>query len=187
MKIFFDFEFTGLTMKTTPISLGMVTEDGHKFYAEFTDYDKAQCDEWINENVINKLLYNDDVFYFENDEVGKKIIIKNDKQRISDSVHEWLKQFKNIEFWGDCVAYDWLLMTDLLGMGKPMRKFPNNFISYQAFDVFTALKLNITEFKKNRHELLELDKNESQHNSLYDAEITKMVYDKFVAKKNNVS
>ena len=41
MKIFFDFEFTGLTMKTTPISLGMVTEDGHKFYAEFTDYDKA--------------------------------------------------------------------------------------------------------------------------------------------------
>ena len=65
MKIFFDFEFTGLTIKTTPISLGMITEDGHKFYAEFNDYDKSQCDEWINENVISKLLYNDEFFYLE--------------------------------------------------------------------------------------------------------------------------
>jgi len=105
MKIFFDFEFTGLTMKTTPISLGMITEDGHKFYAEFTDYDKDQCDEWINDNVISKLLYNDDILYFENDKDNKKIVIKNDKKSISESVHQWLKQFKDIEFWGDCVAY----------------------------------------------------------------------------------
>lgn len=185
MKIFFDFEFTGLTIKTTPISLGMITEDGHKFYAEFNDYDKSQCDEWINENVISKLLYNDDLFYFEQEDKGKKVIMKHDKQRISESVHEWLKQFKDIEFWGDCVAYDWLLMVDLLGMGKPMRKFPNNFTSYQAYDIFTVLKLEYHNPKKNRHEILNI-KNTNQHNSLYDAEITMKLYDRFVKKTTNL-
>jgi len=185
MKIFFDFEFTGLTMRTTPISLGMITEDGHKFYAEFRDYDKTQCDHWINDNVISKLLYNDEMFYLENDIENKKIIIKNDKKAISDSVHEWLKQFKDIEFWGDCVAYDWLLMTDLLGMGKPMRKFPNNFTSYQAFDIFTVLKMEYYNPKKNRHEILGIE-NIGQHNALYDAEVTMKLYNRFV-KKNNES
>jgi DNA polymerase III epsilon subunit-like protein len=185
MKIFFDFEFTGLTMRTTPISLGMITEDGHKFYAEFRDYDKTQCDDWINDNVISKLLYNDEMFYLENDIENKKLIMKNDKKAISDSVHEWLKQFKDIEFWGDCVAYDWLLMTDLLGMGKPMRKFPNNFTSYQAFDIFTVLKMEYYNPKKNRHEILGIE-NIGQHNALYDAEVTMKLYNRFV-KKNNES
>jgi DNA polymerase III epsilon subunit-like protein len=183
MKIFFDFEFTGLTMKTTPISLGMITENGHKFYAEFNDYDKTQCDDWINDNITSKLLYNDEMFYFENDIENKKIVIKNDKKAISDSVHEWLKQFKNIEFWGDCVAYDWLLMADLLGMGKPMRKFPNNFTSYQAFDLFTVLKMKYHNPKENRHEILGIE-NTGQHNALYDAEIAVKLYDKFVKKIN---
>lgn len=185
MKIFFDFEFTGLTMKTTPISLGMITEDGHKFYAEFTDYDKEQCDEWIKDNVISKLLYNDDILYFENDRENKRVVIKNDKKSISESVHQWLKQFKDIEFWGDCVAYDWLLMVDLLGMGKPMRKFPNNFTSYQAYDIFTVLKMEYHNPKKNRHEILGIE-NHSQHNALYDAGITMKLYERFVKKTNNL-
>ena len=32
---FIDFEFSGLHMKTTPISIGIVTDSGYKFYAEF--------------------------------------------------------------------------------------------------------------------------------------------------------
>ena len=55
MRLFFDMEFTGLRQNTTPISLGIVSEDGKKFYAEFTDYDESQCDDWINENVICNL------------------------------------------------------------------------------------------------------------------------------------
>lgn len=52
LKLFFDTEFTGLHKNTTLISLGIVSEDGKKFYAEFQDYDREQCDEWIKENVI---------------------------------------------------------------------------------------------------------------------------------------
>lgn len=40
MKVFWDFEFTGLHQHTTPISLGCITEDGQTFYAEFVDFDK---------------------------------------------------------------------------------------------------------------------------------------------------
>ena len=57
MKLFFDTEFTGLHQHTTLISLGIVSEHGDKFYAEFIDYDKNQVNEWIRENVINNLKF----------------------------------------------------------------------------------------------------------------------------------
>ena len=40
MKVFFDTEFTGLHRNTTLISIGLVSEDGRTFYAEFNDYDR---------------------------------------------------------------------------------------------------------------------------------------------------
>jgi oligoribonuclease (3'-5' exoribonuclease) len=177
--IFIDFEFTGLHIKTTPVSIGLVTDCGRKFYAEFNDYDKTQCDEWINENVINKLLFNNHIHYLENNEEEKIINIKNDKKTISESLNFWLKQFKNIEFWGDSVSYDWLLFIDLIGMGKTMRKLPNNFESYHAYDISTVLKIKYHKPKENRHKILGIE-NINQHNALYDAEITMKLYEKFV-------
>lgn len=56
MNLFFDCEFTGLNRSTTLISLGIVAEDGRKFYAEFADYDRSQCDDWIRTNVIANLI-----------------------------------------------------------------------------------------------------------------------------------
>lgn len=55
MKLFFDTEFTGLRKDTTLISIGIVSEDGRKFYAELTDYNENQCNKWINENVVKNL------------------------------------------------------------------------------------------------------------------------------------
>ena len=52
MNLYFDTEFTGLRKDTTLISIGIVSEDGRKFYAEFTDYDESQCGDWIKQNVI---------------------------------------------------------------------------------------------------------------------------------------
>ena len=42
MKIFFDTEFTGLHKNTTLVSIGMVAENGHTFYAELNDYNHNQ-------------------------------------------------------------------------------------------------------------------------------------------------
>ena len=180
MRIFIDTEFTGLHKNTTLISIGLVTEEGHKFYAEFNDYDKSQCDDWINENVISKLKYNDVQVFFEADTEDKTTFAKNTKERISAILHMWLRQFKKIEFWGDVIAYDWVLFMDLLGMGAPMRNMPKNFTSYQAFDIFTALKMKGINARENRHVLLGLDDKINQHNCLYDAETIKMLHEKYV-------
>lgn len=177
MKIYFDTEFTGLHKNSTLISVGLITEDNHRFYAEFNDYDQSQCDDWIKEHVISKLKWNDRDVYIHVDTETKTSWAKNNKENISNLLSLWLKQFKKIEFWGDCVAYDWVLLMDLIGMGKPMRKMPQNFVSYQAGDVFTLLKIKGVNSKENRHKLLGLDDGKSQHNSLYDAEITKKVYE----------
>ena len=58
-KIFFDTEFTGLHQNTTLISIGLISECGKTFYSEFTDYDKSQLDDWLQENVINNLIIQD--------------------------------------------------------------------------------------------------------------------------------
>ena len=52
MKLFFDTEFTGLHKDTTLVIIGIVAENGQRFYAEFSDYDESQCDDWIKENVL---------------------------------------------------------------------------------------------------------------------------------------
>ena len=56
MRLFFDMEFTGLRQNTTPISLGIISEDGKKFYAEFIDFDWEQVNDWIQENVLDNLI-----------------------------------------------------------------------------------------------------------------------------------
>lgn len=56
-KLFLDTEFTGLHKNTTLISIGIVSECGKTFYAELDDYDVNQIDDWIQENVIDNLLF----------------------------------------------------------------------------------------------------------------------------------
>ena len=63
-KIFFDTEFTGLHQNTTLISIGLIAETGQTFYAERTDYDKSQIDEWLQTNVIENLLLNNHLYLF---------------------------------------------------------------------------------------------------------------------------
>ena len=59
IKVFLDTEFTGLHKNTTLISLGITSEFGDSFYAEFTDYDRESIenDKWIQYNVINNLVF----------------------------------------------------------------------------------------------------------------------------------
>lgn len=137
MKIFFDTEFTGLRKDTTLISIGMVSGDGRHFYAEFTDYRKDLCDDWINKNVIDNLLYNDNLPFSietlsktqeevdiekshpaEEDRNGFNIIIKDTSLNISIALNKWLYQFINegmrIEFVSDVCHYDFVLLVDLI-------------------------------------------------------------------------
>ena len=56
MKLFFDTEFTGLHRNTSLISLGIVSENKKRFYAEFNDYNYMYVDDWIRMNVLSQCI-----------------------------------------------------------------------------------------------------------------------------------
>lgn len=173
MKLFFDLEFTGLNQNTTPISLGIISENNIKFYAEFNDYDKEQCDEWIYHNVIGNLRLKDN--YFEID--GKNnLTIKSNIKEIREKLIQWLEKnfnhHRHILFVGDCCSYDWVLLQKILGGAFNM---PKN-IHYSPLEVDTLLinkgfKINI------QRERIANNNTRQKHNALNDAIQTKEVYE----------
>lgn len=137
MKVFFDCEFTGLKQNTTLISIGLISNDGRIFYAEFTDYNESDCDDWIKNNVLANLKYKDNVPFLvktlnktvreneemkshpaEEDDKGFNIEMKGIKKDISRELTLWLNQFVKedyyIEFVSDVCHYDFVLLVDLL-------------------------------------------------------------------------
>lgn len=180
MKIFFDTEFTGLHKDTTLISIGLISEDGRQFYAELTDYNKEQCDNWITENVLEHLIsYDSDNFkksnYIPNLHIG-------DKQDISISLNNWLKQFDFVELISDVSHYDFVLFIDLFGTAFDL---PKN-ICPACYDINQdiARKYSISQqeaFDKSREDILFQAYKEDKimgdkHNALYDAKVIRELY-----------
>ena len=139
-KIFFDFEFTGLHRHTTPISLGMVSECGQMFYAEFRGYDTAQVSEWVEENVINNLTMQDQDGVDEYLIIGNPLYCKGYLPDVGKRVRQWLTPFDSIEFWGDVPHYDWVLMCELIGVVDEWHTVMPSNIFYLPFDLATHLK-----------------------------------------------
>ncbi len=177
MKIFFDTEFTGLHKDTTIVSIGMITEDGKQFYAEFTDYDSKQCDDWIQANVLEHTLQRNwkkrESVYVENYHLGTKV-------DIGKTLENWLAQFDQVEFISDVCHYDMVLLIDLFGTAF---EFPGQ-CSPSCYDINQdiAKHYGISQkeaFNKSREEILEENKIEiegDKHNSLYDAKVIKELY-----------
>lgn len=186
-KIFFDTEFTGLHQNTTLISIGLVAETDETFYAEFTDYDDKQLNDWLRANVIDKLLYNDfDDLYTDNfivEEDLKQYRIKANKRLIAQKLRIWLGQFDKIEMWSDCLAYDWVLFNNIFGTAW---EIPKN-IYYIPFDICNLFHYKGIDPDISREEFAygetfqEIRHSEPQkHNAMYDATIIKLCYDKLI-------
>ena len=175
-KIFFDTEFTGLHQNTTLISIGIVSECGKKFYAELTDYDKTQIDEWLQKNVIDNLLvkpnsengikYPDVSFYIGTQDSIKKYLT------------EWLSQFEEVEVWSDCLAYDWVLFNQIFGHAF---NIPKN-VYYIPFDICTLFKIKKIDPDISREKFafgtLLTEMKDQKHNALWDAKVIKECYNK---------
>lgn len=174
MKLFFDTEFTGLHKDTTLISLGMVDEDGRTFYAEFNDYDKSQCDEWIQKNVLNNLINDSNKIDYESDDW----FIIGDKNFIKTMLSKWLKQYDSVELVSDVCHYDMVLFIDIFGGAFDL---PNN-INPSCHDINQdiALYYGISEteaFEKSREIIADVIQG-IKHNALYDAKVIKSIYEK---------
>lgn len=178
MKVFFDTEFTGLHQHTTLISIGCVAETGEEFYAELTDYDRSQVSDWIKENVINNLLFQELIpelpYRFRKPEVTHaRHEVKNTWNVVAQELRAWLFRFERVEMWSDCLAYDWALFCELFGGAL---KIPEN-VYYIPFDLATLFKIKGIDPDVNREDFADM-KAEGKHNALHDAQVIKACYEK---------
>ena len=185
MKVFFDTEFTGLHKNTTLISLGCVDEDGRSFYAEFTDYDRDQCDDWIKKHVLKNLKFDRGdsiVGQLHSDEVTE---IYDDKEHVKEALAEWLSVYDEVQFVSDVCHYDMVLLIDLFGSACDL---PKN-VSPSCHDINQDIAEHYgcserEAFDKSREGILadyELEIRGDKHNALYDAKVIKRLY-RFVLK-----
>jgi hypothetical protein len=196
-KIFFDTEFTGLHQNTTLISIGLIAETGQTFYAELNDYDKSQVDEFLQNNVIKNLLMSEpkegeeepySVVRHHDNPVGNEIYksysveLRCDKKELQNQLRKWLSQFKKVEMWGDCLAYDWVLFCQIFDGAL---NIPKN-VYYIPFDLSTLLVLKGIDPDINREDfaLGEYCFEMLKHNALSDARIIKMCYEKLKFYQN---
>ena len=196
INIYFDTEFTGLQQDTDLISIGMITEDGKQFYAEFTDYRDYLCDLWITENVIKKMNHPQKIIS------DMMTTITGCQDEVREFLLDWLdRQRKNgdekIQFVSDVCHYDFVLLIDLLSdsgcasainlpnyispychdINQDMTKFINtktsNIGHITDYDSFNIEREN---FLKEFNIIIPGDET-LKHNSLYDAKVIKSIYE----------
>lgn len=183
MKIFFDTEFTGLHKNTTLISIGMIDENKRSFYAEFTDYDESQCNDWIKENVINHLRRKGthNLYMEAYDRINKETSIVGTKNQIKEKLEDWLSIYDEVELVSDVCHYDMVLFIDLFGTAFDLPRCINpachdinqDIARYYEFSEKEAFDFSREELLQNNAITIEGDK----HNSMYDAKVIKKIYE----------
>lgn len=183
MKLFFDTEFTGLHKNTTLISIGIVSSDDREFYAEFTDYNKKDVDEWIDANVIENLYLKD----MKPEERKEKGYVLGTRREVMKALAEWISHFDTVELVSDVCHYDMMLFIDLFGSAFdiPRKVCPachdinQDIALYNGISLREAFDLNREEFIKDAYSLEDLDfpVSNNKHNALYDAYVIKEIYE----------
>ena len=178
-KIFYDFEFTRLHQHTTPVSLGMITEDGTKqFYAEFTDYDEAQVDEWLKNNVLNLLTLSEKPEGYIQQKSGLTKIKGPVPQVLTmvGGLVEWLKALDSpVTTASFGLSYDDVLFKELFKIANT--DIPKN-IAPWGYDVCTLLQQcgydpTISGIKE---QIADMEESTNKHNALYDARVARSIY-----------
>ncbi len=205
VKVYYDAEFTGLHRDTSLISIGLVSDSGHYFYAEFNDYQRDQVDEWLSQHVIDNLVFNDKrkicIEYPDpiDDYKGFDCKMKDSKSEIKENLLQWLKAESDhaggvkVQFYTDCYAYDWVLLNDLICNDGKALNLPD-YLYYIPVDLSTALQINAEDPDVNREMFLGSREcnilannfpfknnnktiDEVKHNSLWDAFVCKRCFE----------
>ena len=178
-KVFFDTEFTGLQKDTQLISIGLISEDGKEFYAEFASINTELLNDWIIENVLmNTAKYG---------EINEIDIVVNEsdyhfgtKEEIKEELLKWLDQFDEVQLISDVCHYDMVLFIDIFGTAFDL---PEK-VSPVCYDINQDIASHYEEsqkqaFDRSREDILEefgLTIIGQKHNSLYDARVIQQIY-----------
>lgn len=168
----------GLYKDAKLISIGLISDDGREFYAEFTDIDVNSQDDWIKQNVLVNTAYygNKDIKGItdsNNYYIGDKIIIQK-------YLKEWLLQFGDIQLISDVCHYDMVLFIDIFGSAFDLPEnvcaschdINQDIAAYYMIDEKTAFDFSREQILSDNEIYIEGDK----HNSLYDAKVIKNLY-----------
>jgi len=180
-KVFFDTEFTGLHQKTTLISIGLISECGKTFYAEFLDFDESQINDWLRENVIKNMQFlwhrknepKSMTRYNTNGDALDKVEVYGKTETIKIRIAEWLEQFEQVEIWSDCLSYDWVLFNEIFGHAF---NIPKN-VYYIPFDICTLFKVKGIDPDISREEFANMKDGSQKHNALWDAKVIKRCFE----------
>ena len=154
-------------------------------------------DDWIQENVIDNLLFNKDVCKWEKRVADTQIY--GNKSIIRRALKQWLSQFDTVELYSDVSHYDMVLFIDIF---KHAFSLPSN-VSPCCIDInqriyehklfgcdtlekaFDISRESIVEMYIDRIDTV-IDES-SKHNSFYDTTIIKAIdeiIDLEIIKKN---
>lgn len=188
MLVFFDCEFTGLQKNTTLISIGLITEDNRKFYAEFNDYEKGQVDGWIRDNVIPHLIVTKAEYYTKRQRQMyiPPYFVYGGKQHIAKRLQEWLESLgEDIQLVSDVCHYDMMLFCDIFGHAFNIPKCVNPVCHDINQDIAEFYKISEKEaFDMSREEIANMQGEEvEKHNALYDAIVIRKIYEKIKGVK----
>ena len=102
MKYFYDTEFIEDGSTIELVSIGVVAEDGREYYAVSTEFDAAAANEWVRENVLDKLPP-------AHNPAWKPLEV------IRDELFDFLTSRPEPELWAWVGAYDHVVFAQLWG------------------------------------------------------------------------
>ena len=180
--LFLDTEFTELRQSASLISLAIIADTDETFYAEFTEVEFDKLSDWHKENVVSNL------FLDKPSTKPRKSqrFFRGSTEDVTRELLGWMQQLskkyegQTFQFWADVPHYDWVFFCELFGGARALPSY----IHYMPMDIATLLLAKNVDPSKDRMSLLkdvEL-KGLKPHNALFDANIAKEVYHKFLLK-----
>lgn len=117
MKYFFDTEFIEWAGGIQLVSIGIVREDGRMFYAESCTFDERLADQWVKDNVISKLHFNNEKFNSFWSPDGVQINVFGTETFIKEQLLLWLSpsEDETPEFYAYYASYDWVVFARIFG------------------------------------------------------------------------
>ncbi len=118
MRFFLDTEFieSGPRAPIQLISIGLVTEDGNAFYGVNLDFNEADANPWVRENVFPRLFPS-----------AQRWPLPKLRENVLAFVTKHLAEGDKPEFWGYYADYDWVVFCQIFGT---MMDLPKGFPKY---------------------------------------------------------
>lgn len=198
IKVFFDCESSGLHKDNSLISLGMVSDEGHTFYAELNDYDEPDLD-WFSSNfVIPNLKFGPPLSGQQEHFVwlrrGSVVEVRGNVNEVAMYVADWFQDIqggpvswinygdeiqkpelvegKTIELWSDFLSYNFVLFCELFGGVFHLPECVNHI----PFDLATVFKLAGIAPDENRDKFAGWELGSEENNALWDARVIQKCY-----------